>query len=190
MFAVSKGKNNVLLSAPHVFNHYRRNLDSVVKQGEPWTDYIVRNIATSSNSSSIALEKTVDFDPNYDILSKNKYKQEVSKIVKSEKVKLFIDVHGLSDKYSYDFAIYYPLRYRKSESIAYDLAEILSKGPLRSSLVIVLNLKDNDQETLTEYVAQKHKIPAVQLEIARYIREDDSLREPMISAISNYLLKK
>ncbi|MBI2356966.1 hypothetical protein HYV12_02880 [Candidatus Dojkabacteria bacterium] len=188
MFSLIEGKNTVLLSAPHVYNHYRKNLNFVVKQGEPWTDYIVKNAVTESGSNGILVDRDLDFDPNFDLYDNNKYKQEVDKVIKKNRIKLFVDVHGLSDRYSYDFAIYFPLRYLKSQKAAYELAQELSKGPLRDSLVVVLNMKDDEQETLTEFVAKKRKIPAIQLEIARYIREDDDLRDAVVTGISKYLL--
>lgn len=188
MIATLEGKNKVLISAPHVFNHYRRNLDSVVKQGEPLTDYIVKNAASLSDCNCIYLESPVQYDPNFDRYEVNEYKQKVDSIIGKKKVKLFIDVHGLSDRHSYDFAIYFPFRYTKSQKVAYELAQELSQGPLRSALVVVLNMKDDGQETLTEFVAQKKKIPAIQLEIARYIREDETLLEPLIAAISKFIL--
>lgn len=189
MIASIEGKNGYLISAPHAFSHYRRNLDSVIKQGEPWTDSIVRDVCSTASCHGILIEKSVGYDPNSDLLEKNPYKQEVDKLIGKRKVKLFVDIHGLSDRHSYDFAIYFPLRYRKSQELAYKLAEFLSKGVLKDSLVVVLNMKDNDQETLTEFVAKKRKIPAIQLEIARYIRDDDELRESLTLALSEFLIK-
>lgn len=189
MISVNKGSRGILLSAPHVFKHYRRNLDKVLKQGEPWTDTIVKDVAKNTESNSILIEKDIDFDPNFDIESENEYKSKVKSIIKELKVKTFIDVHGLSDKHEYDFGIFFPLRYTNSKKLAYDIAQELSKGLLRNSLVFVLNLKDNNQETLTEFVVQKLKVTGVQLEVARYIREDESLRNEVIEAISRVLLK-
>ena len=189
MIATIEGKNSYLISAPHVFSHYRRNLDSVMKQGEPWTDTIVKEVCLSSGSHGIFLEKAVGYDPNSDLLEVNPYKQEVDRMVSKGKIKGFIDIHGLSDRHSYDFAIYFPLRYRKSQELAYKLAEFLSKGVLKNSLVVVLNMKDNDQETLTEFIAKKRKIPSLQLEIARYIRDDEELRTSLTEALSEFLIK-
>ncbi|KKR05971.1 MAG: hypothetical protein UT34_C0001G0011 [candidate division WS6 bacterium GW2011_GWF2_39_15] len=188
MFSVIDGKTPVLLSAPHVYNHYRKNLNGVVKQGELWTDSIVKETVSLSGCNGIIVDKDVDYDPNYDKLENNEYKQKVDKIIKDKKIKYFFDIHGLSDSHCYDFGIFFPFRYLKSQKLAYTLAQELLKGPLRDSIVIVLNMCDDNQETLTEYVAKKKKIPAVQLEIARYIREDDALREALISTLSKVIL--
>jgi hypothetical protein len=188
MITVIKGTNPVLLSAPHVYRHYRRNLDRVVKQGEPLTDLIAKQVAINTSSNLISVDMDTDYDPNYDSEKENEYKRKVRKVVKDSRVQLFIDIHGLSDRHSYDFAIFFPLRYTNSKKIAYRLAQELSVGPLRKSLIMVLNLKDDSQETLTEFSAQKLKIPSIQLEIARYIREDELLRNSVVEGLSRFLL--
>jgi hypothetical protein len=48
---------------------------------------------------------------------------------------------------------------------------------------------DNGQETLGEYVATKLRVPSVQIEISRYIRDDEQLRESFIKNLSTLVEK-
>ena len=78
--------------------------------------------------------------------------------------------------------------YRKSQKIAYELAETVSKGDLRGVIFQFLNFSYwNRQETIGEFVAVTLGVPAIQLEIARYIREDSILREALIQNIAEFV---
>ncbi len=182
------GNNSILFSAPHVFAHRRPSLSSLYKQGEPWTDYIVRNICNESNSSGILSAREISYDPNYYKINKNVYKKTVKDLIKEEKIKYFFDIHGLSDDHTYDFGIYYLNRYNNSKDLAYELAKSLNKGSLRNCLVQILNIKKNKAESLTEFTTSKLKVPSLQIEVSRYIREDDILRESLIKNFSEFLL--
>ncbi len=187
-FEIIKGKQPVLLSAPHVFPHRRPSLSGLYKQGEPWTDYIVKNICHSSEVYGIFSTEQIDHDPNYYKIESNEYKKEVRELINEKKIKYFFDIHGLNDEYPYDFGIYYMNRYNKSKDIGYDLAKALNKGGLRNCLIQTLNIKKNKAESLTEFAVSKLKVPSLQIEISRYIREDDILREALIKNFNDFLL--
>lgn len=186
-FIISKGKNKVFISAPHVFSHKRPSMTGVYKYAEPWTDYIARAVADESSSSVIYTVQELNYDPNYHSLDKNEYKAEVAKFIKKEQITHFFDLHGLSDKHQYDFGVFYPLRYSKSKNLAYDFAESINSGVLHDSIIHILNCIDNDQETLCEFVAQTLKVPSLQIEISQSIRHDDHLREGLIGNIAKFI---
>ncbi len=189
-FEIIEGKVPILISAPHIYNHYRSSLKMSYKQGEPYTGEIVKELARRLNCYAILSSEELDYDPNSSLLENNPYKREVGRIIKSKKIKMFIDIHGLSDKYSYDLAIYYGLRYRNAKKEAYRIANGLNTKELREILIQMRNFKDNNNETLSEYVIKNFKKISLQLEIARYIREDDILRNAFISSLSTVLLTK
>ena len=185
---IIQGKQPVLFSAPHAFAHRRPSLSGLYKQGEPWTDEIVKSITHASDCFAILSIKQIDYDPNFYQIQKNLYKKEVNEIMKAKKLKYFFDVHGLSDEHPYDFGIYYVNRYNKSKTLAYDLAQALNKGGLRNCLIQILNVKKTKGESLTEFVTSKLKVPGLQIEVSRYIREDKDLREALIKNFSDFLL--
>ena len=181
------GKQPILLSAPHVFAHRRPSLSCLYKQGEPWTDYIVKQICERSNSYGIYAVSETNYDPNYYKIHKNNYKKKVKKLIVEKKIKYFFDIHGLSDEYEYDFGIYYLNRYNKSKDLTYDLANALNKGGLRNCLPQILNLNMGKAESLTEFTASKLKVPSLQIEVSRYIREDKVLRDSLVENFSKFL---
>ncbi len=184
---VVEGSLPVLISAPHTHPHLRPNLTGVYKGGEGWLDLITESLCKKSQAFGIYSVGDLEYDPNFSSLGNNEYKAEVASMIKRGKIKYFIDLHGLSDIHQYDFAILYPNRYLKSKNLAYKLASAINKGGLRGALIQTHNLFDGNGETLSHFVAAKMKTASVQIEIARYIREDVELRSEFISNISSVL---
>lgn len=186
-YRIIEGSIPVLVSAPHVFAHRRPSLTMSYKTGEAWTDTIVEEICANTGAWGIVLVSECEYDPNYHVLNDNEYKKIVGKIIEENKIKKFIDFHGLSNEHEYDVGIYYPTKFSNSIKLAQDMCDCINKCDLEGSSACILRFLDNDQETLGEYVASKMRVPSVQLEIARYIREKEKLRNCLIENISNYL---
>jgi hypothetical protein len=178
-----QGEHPILFSAPHVFAHKRPSLVNKYKEHEEYTDRIVKNICKESKGYGIYLTGEVDYDPNYH-KNKNPYKDEVEKIVHENKIKQFVDIHGLNDEHLVDVAIYYKTRFHKSMRLADEISKLLNIGKLRGLNVQMFRLPENGRETLTEFCASKLRIPSVQIEIARYIRADKELRDCFVDNIS------
>ncbi len=184
-----EGKVPVLLSAPHVYPHRRPTIMGSYKLGEPYTDNIVKEVSADSSSFGIYLSKECDYDPNFHKAMKNEYKKAVKEVVVKNKIERFVDIHGLRDNQDYDIGIYYTTRFSKSLQFAYEIEEELGRGLLNGINIRIFRFLDNGQETLGEYVASKLRVPAVQLEIARYIREDEKLRKSLIKNLSTIVEK-
>ena len=182
-FETVQGKHPTLFSAPHAFAHKRPNLVGKYKEYEEYTDGIVKDLCKESNGYGIYLTGEVDYDPNYH-KNENEYKRDVEKIVNENKIKQFIDIHGLNDEHLVDVAIYYKTRFHKSIRLAEDLSKLLNNGKLKGLNVQIFRLPENGRETLTEFCASKLRIPSVQIEIARYIRADKELRKVFVNNIS------
>jgi hypothetical protein len=182
-FQTVPGKYTTLFSAPHAFAHKRPSLVGKYKEYEEYTDRIVKEICKESKSYGIYLTGEVDYDPNYH-RNKNPYKKEVEKIVNDNKIKQFIDIHGLNDEHLVDVAIYYKTRFHKSIRLAEEVAKLLNDGKLKGLNVQIFRLPDNGRETLTEFCASQLRIPSVQIEIAQYIRKDKELRNAFIKNLS------
>ena len=186
-YRIIEGNKPFLISAPHVYAHKRPTLVGVYKQGEPITDLICQKICKDIDSTGIFLTEEVEYDPNFFKIADNPYKEEIRKIVKDKKVKLFLDIHGLNDQHQYDVGIYYLSRFGKSKRIARELRKALDKGELRGISIQIFRFPENDQETISEVIASKSRVPALQIEVARYIREDEILRASLIENISDFL---
>ena len=184
------GKNPILFSAPHVFAHKRPKLSGAYKYGEPFTDIVVDQLCEKTNSFGITLTSESDYDYNYHKEEYNPYKKRVRELIMKENIKYFFDIHGLKDGNMYDISIHYPMKFTKSMRLARSLKKSIDKGVLRGTNIMIFTFRDDDQETLGEFVATQLRVPSVQIEIARYIRESDKLRNALIENISNYLEKE
>src|SRR5690606_5454968 len=129
-FYVISGETPVLISAPHVHAHFRPNLDKRYKTGEPWADVILQSVARETNSFGIYSVNDLEYDPNYDDLSKNEYKAEAAALIRRMKIKYFFDLHGLNDMHQYDFGVFYVQRYGRSHNLAYDFAAAMDERQL------------------------------------------------------------
>ncbi|MDD2578171.1 MAG: hypothetical protein PHP96_02160 [Candidatus Dojkabacteria bacterium] len=184
------GKTPVLFSAPHAHAHRRPQLSGAYKYGEPFTDVIVEQLCEMSNGFGIMQISETDYDYNYHTEKDNPYKKRVKEFVKSEKIKYFLDIHGLKDGCLYDIAIYYPTKFTKSMRLARSLKEGIDKGVLKGINIMIFRHPNNYQESLGEFVASELRVPSVQIEIARYIRESENLRNALIENISKCVQKE
>ncbi len=185
---VIKGSIPILLSAPHVYSHKRPSLTMSYKWGEQFTNNIVEDICTQTGAWGVIQSEETSFDPNWHKFKDNPYKQVVADIVGKGKIKKFVDIHGLKDEYEYDLGIYYPSKFFKSILLANDISNSVDKGKLKGMSICIFRFPEDKQETLGEYVASKLRVPSVQLEIARYIREDENLRKVFVKNISSFLV--
>lgn len=183
------GKKPVLLSAPHVYAHRRPKLNMGYKVGERFTDSIVKDVCQKLKCLGIYITEDTDYDANFHTEKSNPYKQEIRTMVTEFKPKLFVDIHGLDNDSMYDFGIYYPSKFSRSRNIAMKMAKELGKGELKGVAVSVFRFPDNGQKTLGEFVASKLRIPAIQIEVARYIREDETLRNSFVENLCSVISK-
>ena len=182
-FKVIEGKIPVLISAPHVYPCKRPNISGIYKSGEVYTKDIVEQVCADTSAFGIYLNDECSYDPNYHKERKNEYKQEIRRIVEKYKIERFIDIHGLKDG-DYDIGLYYTTRFSKSLNFAYEIEDRLNSGSLNGMSIGIFRFLDNGQETLGEFVASKLRVPSIQIEIARYIRNDEELREGFVRNLS------
>lgn len=186
-FRTILGTKPILLSAPHVYPHKRPKLSMAYKIGESLTDTIVEVVCKEHKTFGIVLTDESEYDYNYHKIETNPYKEEVKKIIEDNKIEYFLDIHGLKDGNNYDVSIYYPTKFSKSIRLARSIKEGLDRYSLRGINIVILRFPDGSQETLGEYVASKLRVPSVQIEIARYIREKKNLRDAFVQNLGDVL---
>ncbi|MCA9375144.1 hypothetical protein KC622_02330 [Candidatus Dojkabacteria bacterium] len=188
-YVLDIGKTNLLVSAPHCIEHKRPNVTGALRPAEESTKEISEEICNLTGASLIyATDSNLSYDPNYMLISDNPYKQAMKKIVRKKKVPYVLDIHGLSDKHNYDIAIFYPDRFFKSKKYAFSLAKAVLSGKLKDALIQIFPQSNLDRETITQFCAGELNTPANQIEIAKYIRQDDLLCQDLIKSISSFLL--
>ncbi len=122
---VLKGKNNVLISAPHGVSQVRLGKYKYSEIGSLTTAlYLFEN----SNCFLIAKTQNNNDDANFD--EKSKYKNSIEKLVESNKIKYIIDIHGLSSKRDCDINLGTHLgqNIKTNENLFNSLQEILIKN--------------------------------------------------------------
>jgi hypothetical protein len=187
VFKTISGSTPILLSAPHVYPHKRPKLSRAYKIGEAHTDTIVEQVCKNIGSFGIVLTDESDYDYNYHKEENNPYKQEIRKIVEGNDIEYFIDLHGLKEHKQYDIEIYYPTKFSKSIRLARTIKEGINRFALKGANILILRFPETPQEELGEFVASRLRVPSVQIEIARYIREREDLRTALIGNLSKVL---
>lgn len=184
---VIEGDKKIIISAPHAYPHKRPALTCTYKGAEEYTDKIAEEICSNINGFGIFQISQCDYDPNYHALDKNEYKKRIRDLSITNNIHRVIDIHGLRDNSGYDVGIYYTTRFRRSIEFAERIARGLDKGKLKGISIGIFRFPDNYQETIGEFVASKLYIPAIQIEIERYIRRDTKLRKEFVKNLSEVL---
>jgi hypothetical protein len=135
----------------------------------------------------VMIDSGCEYDPNYHRLEDNPYKELVSKIIKGEKINRFVDIHGLNKDQDIDIAFYYQTKYTNSIKLAKELCNSVDRKDLKGLICNIYRFGNDNQETLSEFVSSKLRVPAVQVEIARYIRDSTTLRNLLINYLSEYI---
>lgn len=186
-----KGKIPVLLSAPHSKPHKRPNLESIIKQEEKFTDDIVNEIGKHTDCSTIYTTDLAELDPSYyKINAGNVYKKLIEEMHSDCSFESFIDIHGLNPINNYDFGIYYKNRYLNSGKLAQQISFHLNQKSFKDANIQIFKFPENDQESLADFCAKELKIPSIQIEIAKYIRDDNDLRNSFASLLGKWVKKQ
>ncbi len=160
------------------------------KQPEPYTDTIVRELCANTKSFGIILDSELEYDPNYHKERRNVYKKEVRQIIEENKIKYFIDIHGVLDDCGYDIGIFCATKYSKSMKIARLISEKIGRRKLLGLNTQIFKLPNSMGESLAEFVASKLRVPAIQIEVAKYIREDEVLFKAFVENLSDIVNKE
>ncbi|MCK9415189.1 hypothetical protein M0Q97_00845 [Candidatus Dojkabacteria bacterium] len=183
-YEIIEGKIKYLFSAPHPHLHRRPSLAKIYKEHERYTDDIVRALCKETGCFGIYIKDQVDYDPNFNRRD-NPYKKEIERLITENKIEKFVDIHGLSEERLVDVVIFYKTRFSNSIKLAGEISEKLNRGGLRGLNIQILRLPEDGRETLTEFVVSNLRIPSVQVEIAKYLRDDKELRKEIVRNLTD-----
>lgn len=159
-----KGSNNILISAPHCYIHKRNNRK---KSAETNTLNLIQEVKKITKCHIVYINQEVDYDPNYNI--KNNYKDSISKYIKENDIKYFIDVHGMKDIKGIDIEL--GTNYLKNINKDKHLLLGISNNMKNNTLNIKVDRKFKaTKRTLCEHVNKNSKIPSIQLEFTKSMR--------------------
>jgi hypothetical protein len=94
-FIIKNRKSPIIISAPHGARTKRDNKDEFWHEEDEYTAGIARLLGEICGVSVIAMVARSDtYDPNYYDEKKPEYKKELAEIIKADKIKYVIDLHG------------------------------------------------------------------------------------------------
>lgn len=158
---IIKGKEKIILSAPHSVLHMREN---AIRPKEIRTADIVKKLATKRKVYSIYKIKNENNDANWD--EKCEYKETLKKIIESEKIKALIDIHGMASFREQDICIGINAGkniYGKHKLVQY-MINIFNKYGFKN-VTIDEPFGAKNENCVSTYIAKKCKIPTFQIEI-------------------------
>ncbi len=167
------GRIDVLLSAPHAAAHSR---NGHLKEEDEYTAALARFVGEQTGAHVLYVRRKLDHDPNYDQCSL--YKTKLGEIIRSQHIRCVIDLHGASDHH--DFGIELGTMHGQSfeehlELVLVAFAEqgFTLDGQGLGRLVLDGNFTaggGTHQETITRYVWETFKVPAMQVELNSRVR--------------------
>lgn len=155
------GKNNIILSAPHCVLHTR---EKCVRPRETKTGVLVKTLSKKCDINGIYKIKNEDNDANWDKVCE--YKRELVKIVRKDKIKALIDLHGMAAWRNEDICI--GTNFGKNicghEDILQEMIKIFNRFGFKN-VSIDIPFSAQYPYCVSTYVAKKCQIPTFQIEI-------------------------
>jgi len=184
------GSKPILISAPHAVAFYQNgNTENAaaIRPKEIYTKKIVRNICVKNDAWGIY---TSSDGPllNWEDVVRFKYKKIVRKLIRTQNIKLFIDVHGSKKSrpftVDYDFIIndIHPHDEIIEKLLLKNLGAHIPKSKISKGFFRKIN--GPGHRTLTCHVRRNFGIPAVQIEINRTTRLTKEQLDKIISSIN------
>ena len=161
-FEVIRGKEKVILSAPHNAKHIR---EDNIRPRETKTGVIVKTLSKKYNTFGIyKTSADCNNDANWD--EKCLYKERIKKLVKKENIKCLIDFHGMAAYRVQDICI--GINGGKNIYNNYDIVncmiEIFHKYGFKN-VTIDEPFGAVHEYCVSTYIARECKIPTFQIEI-------------------------
>jgi len=174
-----RGEIPILVSAPHASVHERMGK---LKRQEFYTGALSVLMHTLTGCHAIYTNRLMKSDPNY--YDDSSYKTKLSERVKTNEIKFLIDLHGTGSEREHD--IYPGVGINKEFLLGYDnyIDELESAATLNEISIGELSVfPAAKQMTVTKYAARKLRVPSIQLEINRRLREPEKTPEEFIKLL-------
>jgi len=195
-FKILKNKSKIIISAPHTVKHIREW--EIIPQ-DLLTWWLALYLWKRLNISVIYSTSYKVWDPNFDENNKSEYKQTLAKYIKENNIKLLIDLHGC---WSFrDFSIELGTWWEWNPNLLWQLnvlntIEKSLKDSLKSYIQrtgksITKNsiFSASRETTVSAFISKECKIPTIQVEINKELRDMDNLKNLslLINSIENML---
>lgn len=160
-FEIIKGKEKIIISAPHSVIHKRENS---IRPGETKTGTIVKVLSKKCHIYGIYKNKNENNDANWD--KECKYKSNTEDIVKKENIKALLDLHGMAAHREQDICI--GINNGKNIYNNYEIVEtmidIFHKYGFKN-VTIDKPFNAEYEYCVSNYISRECNIPTFQIEI-------------------------
>lgn len=180
-FAYEPGKLPVLISAPHGAAHMR---NGQIKREDGYTTGFARLVAAETGAHVLYATHLNALDPNW--YERTPYKDWVQQIIERHQIRFVLDLHGMRDKYKIGLALgtmngrscpeHEPLITQTLQAQGFTpitQKEATAAPRLRWNTVVLNHKRFTGglaNHTVTRFVAETMRVPAVQVELCSAIR--------------------
>lgn len=173
-FNIISGTSAILISAPHTQTHIRNEIE---KPAEIYTYEIALTLSQKTNSFFIyKTEEDLD-DPNFS--DESPYRKELINLVERENIQYVLDIHGMKDcKFDIEIGTN-NLNNINNNLLLYDfLKKFFQKSKFKVSFDS--KFKASYYNNISVVTQSNCNVPAIQIEIANYIRINEAKRNEVI----------
>ena len=155
------GSGNIILSAPHCVLHKRKKS---IRPRETKTGVLVKTLAKKCDVYGIYKTKNEYNDANWDRFCE--YKKEVTQIIKKDKIKTLIDIHGMAGWREEDICIgtNFGKNIYGNKKTVKEMVAIFNKYGFEK-VTVDRPFSATHPYCVSAYIAKKCKIPTFQIEI-------------------------
>ena len=192
IFKILKNRSKIMISAPHSVKHIR---EWEILPQDLLTWWLALYLWKRLNLPVIYSTSYKVWDPNFDENKKSEYKQALAKYVKENDIKFLIDLHGC---WSFrDSSIELGTWWEENSNLLWRIdilntIETSLKNSLKSYIQhtgkpITKNtiFPASKETTISAFVSKEYKIPTIQIEINKELRDINNLKN--ISLLINSL---
>lgn len=174
-----KGDFPLIITAPHSTVHKRMGK---LKRQEFYTGSLSAMLHSLTGCHVLYTNRLMELDPNF--YDESPFKRRLAEIIEENSIKCLIDLHGTG--LERDYEIYPGVGIDKEFLLSHDnfLDELESHASINGISVGGLDVfPAAKQMTVTKYAARKFKVPSIQVEINKKLREPEKNPQDFIKLI-------
>lgn len=157
----------VIITAPHGVKQKKE--DGTIKLSEPFTKAIAMYVANNLNTSFLIKTKDTGIDANSD--NKEVFKETLLQIIKTQNIKLLIDLHGSKKERDFDIEFGTLNNLSADYSTVKELEDAFKEHGIKN----VIYNEPFKGGGITRYIYGNTNIDVIQIEINRKFRDIDNI---------------
>lgn len=177
-FLYLEGNIPILISAPHAVRHIR---GKNIKPSDEFTGSLVYLLQSLTGCHGLAVTKLYGGDPNWD--KDCIYKEKISQIWREHDIQLVLDIHGAARTHPFDVDIG-TMRGRSLLEKSHLLSVVRNKfAEAGLNGISIDHFSAGEKNTVTKFVAEELKIPALQIELNKQFRVPHQNGQAYVKAV-------